>query len=90
MKTRMMSQFNEFNRISFPQCLWGLTMAMIMATVLAQSQGRVWQGTCLMAEKRRSETAREMTNAVVACERSFWQRRSATTVSRLPAASEVM
>ena len=44
----------------------------------------------LIAEKRRSETAREMTNAVVACERSFWQRRSATTVSRLPAASGVM
>ena len=33
-------------------------MAMIIATVLAQSQGRVWQGTCLMAEaRRRMETS---------------------------------
>jgi len=39
----------------------------------------------LMAEKRRSERARLMTKAVVAWERSFPHRSSATTVNRFPA-----
>ena len=37
-----------------------------------------------MAEKRRSETARLITKAVVAWDRSLTQRNSATTVTRLP------
>ena len=39
----------------------------------------------LMAEKRRSETANEMTNMVVAWLRSLGHRERATTVSKLPA-----
>ena len=81
MKTRMMSQFNEFNRISFPQCLWGLTMAMIMATVLAQSQGRVWQGTCLMAEKRRRMETSTITTLT---EKREMSRLEITSPSRMP------
>ena len=38
----------------------------------------------LMAEKRRSETASEMTNIVVACDRNFGHRDNATTVNKLP------
>jgi hypothetical protein len=39
----------------------------------------------LMAEKRRSETARLMTKVVVAWERSLAHRNRATTVNRFPA-----
>ncbi len=39
----------------------------------------------LMAAKSKSDTASEITKAVVACVRSFGQRSNATTVSRLPA-----
>ena len=42
-----------------------------------------------MAEKRRSETARDMTKAVVACTLSFWHLRRATTVIRLPETTRV-
>ena len=38
----------------------------------------------LTAANRRSESAREMTNIVVACARSFGHLSSATTVRRLP------
>lgn len=39
----------------------------------------------LMAQNKRSEMASEMTNIVVAWDRSFWHFKSATTVSKLPA-----
>ena len=38
----------------------------------------------LIVQNKRSETAKEITNIVVACDRNFWHLSKATTVKRLP------
>ena len=56
-------------------------MAMMSATVLAQSQGRVWQGTCLMAAAPRRMETRTMTTQM---ENTEMSRLEMMSPSRIP------